>query len=756
MIQRSLTRRHFVAGCALAGGALVCAGSGIAFAEGGKIGVAARPENAQIHTICQACPNGCGFTAYTVEGELGKTIGDTSSPRSGGTLCARGFGYTQSAFSSANVKNPMKRKANGSFQTIGWDEAFAEIGAKVTELLDTEGAGSLAAIYDGLAPTTAAYVPRFMAALGSGNAFVDDVTQNVVKEAAFSQVVGVPTYTPDVKNANLVVLVGTSYADVTTPAFVAALQAAREAGTSIVAIDSRLGTLASYADEWIAVNPGTELALLLSVCNGLVQNGLYDKSFVQANVSDFDQWARAIDEYSSDWAEGITGVTSDRIEGLVAKIADAAPRVAIEFGNGEIGAATYANSSETARAVCLLNALVGAWGQVGGALMPFDYDAVSLDAVMPLKNVDELAVAASATHFPLGRPFGASAAKALRLAGSGAITALFAVEANIAYDYANVTDIVGALERLPLFVCITQQMTSTALLADYVLPLSSYLESASLPLFVQGETPAVSIANAVLTEGDSNARSLDLIIESLAVACGVGDAFDFTLDEAAAAQLEVVGRSLEGLRQDGSAALDAGVIKRADVWRTPTGKIQCFSAACEAAGISPMPTWVEPLFASNVQAVISDDMNFGQKNEIDVIRDGGDSNETLFHLVTGQQPVLGPRGYNVAELQDIAEMYDLDSVWINSDMAESLGISTGDAVMVCNDGMAYHGTAFVTQRIVPTAVYMPSGFGHTSTKQREAVGKGANPLLFCAPVVEEGYGTFCTQEALVRLMKEGE
>ncbi len=756
-MQRSLTRRRFVEGCAIAGGALACSGAAAttAFAEGGQIGVGARPKHSQAHTICQACPNGCGFTAYVVDGKLDKAIGDASSPRSGGTLCARGFGFTQSAYSSANLMNPLRRKGDGEFQTITWDEAFAEISQRLSDIMAGAGPEAIALVHDGLSPTASAYGSRFMAALGSGNAYVDDVIQNVVKEAAFSQVIGAPAYVPDTANANLVVLVGTSYADVVTPAFAASLQEARQAQTPIVAIDARLGTVASFANEWLAVNPGTELALLLCICNGLISSGHYDKEFVAANVSDFDQWAAAIADYRPDWAEGITGVAKSRIEGLIAQMIEAAPRVSIEYGNGSIGASAFANSSMTARAVCLLNTLLGTWNREGGALLPYDYSAASLQNALPLEGLAaEAPKIAGNGDFPLGRPFGASFAEALRLADSGALKALFAVDADIAYDYANMGDVERTLRDMDLFVCIAQQMTQTAQLADYVLPSSSYLASSSLPMFLQAAEPAVSIADAVIENGDTNAMAVADIISGLAQACNVGDAFDFSLDEAAAAQLESVGLTLEGLRENGSAA-PIGAVNRISTWDTPTQKIQCASAACEEAGLEAMALWVEPLVSSNVQTIVSDDMNSGQENEVTIAFDGN-AESLRFHLITGQQPVLGVHGYNVAELQDIAETYDLRSAWVNAAIAGMLGIATGDTLVVYNDTYTCKVKAFVTQRIVPSAVYLPSGFGHTADRQHEAKGEGVNPLLFCDPAVEKGYGTLCTQEALVCLLKEGE
>lgn len=757
MLTRSLTRRRFLEVSAATGAAAACLGTSAApaFAEGGDIGAAARPESRQTATICPGCPYGCSFTAYEVEGALEKAIGSGADPNAAGTLCVRGYGCAHGAQGSAAVKNPLRRKEDGSFQTISWDEALAEVAERTLAIKDAKGAEALAAIYDGTSPTVAAYVPRFMAALGSGNAFVDDVTLNVNKEAAYVQVIGTGSYVPDFANAGLILLVDTSYADVAVPGLVEQLQAARQAGTPIIAVDSRLGTLASFADEWIGVNPGSELALLLAVCNELISTNRYDEAFVRENTSAFDAWAGAITGCTSRWAEPLTGVESFRIDELASRIAEAAPRLAVEYGNGRVGAAAFSNSSETARCVCLLNTICGVWGAKGGAFLPYDLSSVTLDAAVgPIPGAQSLPTTGLDPLVALGRTVGAFAAHGLQQADAGAINGLFVVGADVAYDYASLDGLDRMLERLDLFVCITDAMTETALLADYVLPAASFLESSSLPVFTSGQVATVAIASPVTSNDEGTARPVAAVISDLADACGLRDAFAFSVDEAAAKQLEAAGVDVAGLKEMGCA--EAPALERVSGWPTLTGKIQCISARSLEAGLPESPVWVPTLEEPSIKAVISNDMDLGQQNLSEILTVDGPGSGPTFHLITGQQTVIGPVGYDVPELSSLAGTYDLDSVWINATVADALGISQGDEVMVGNSITSAPARAFVTQRIVPTAVYLPYGFGRASAKQANANGKGVNPLRFSNAIIEGGYGTLCTQEACVWLWKEGE
>ena len=51
---------------------------------------------------------------------------------------------------------------------------------------------------------------------------------------------------------------------------VAALQQAHENGAHIVLVDPRLNNSIAFADEWVPINPGTDLALILAMSNVLI------------------------------------------------------------------------------------------------------------------------------------------------------------------------------------------------------------------------------------------------------------------------------------------------------------------------------------------------------------------------------------------------------------------------------------------------------------------------------------------------------
>ncbi len=338
MSTRDITRRRFIEGSVCAGAAVALTSAAIgagsdtrtAFAAQNKSSIGNIPQTEQIPVLCEGCSNNCGCYSYNVNGEFNQMFPDGNNPASKGRFCARGFSYTQSAFSDDAITTPLKRLPSGRYDEISWDQALQEIAIALDAIYQSYGTDALAMAYTP-SPVNSFYGPRLMHALGSGNVFLDDVVYNSSKAAGFTQVIGTPTYTPDLGGSNMVLLIDTSYNDVERPNLIHCLGYAIMSGKSLISIDSRIGKVSNLAGTWISVRPGTTLALLLAVCNTIIREGRYDKEFVAQNSVGFDEWASAIADATPEWAAEICGVTATEIEELAGNIINAAPSVAIQY-----------------------------------------------------------------------------------------------------------------------------------------------------------------------------------------------------------------------------------------------------------------------------------------------------------------------------------------------------------------------------------------------------------------------------------------
>lgn len=746
MVKQVLSRRHVLVG-GVASATLMAAAGYISFdayqhasaqdnsSSQGATGQAKTTK--VVHSLCNGCSSKCGLSAYVVKGRLTKLIGDAAHPYAQGKLCARGYGYSQIAYSKDRLTDPLKKDQKGRFQKISWDQAYEEIGKKVQEIIGQYGPLALGAVHDPR-PSGAYYLKRLMYALGTPNVYTHAAACNLSKESGFTQVIGTGSYESDLINSKMTMFIGRSYADAIRPSSLAQLQQAHEKGAHIVMVDPRCNNSVKFADEWIAINPGTDLALVLAMSNVLVARGTFAKQFVQDQSVGFDKWAAGITGYTPSWAEGITGVDAATIERLATQFAQAAPAASIESGwRGGFGCA-YANSGETARAIALFNTLLGCWNQPGGALLVPSISPGKLDTYMFPDVKPPSQKIAGSKEYPLALPSMGTALFAAQLAKEKTMKGMLFYNSNMAAGYSNTAYLKEALSALELMVVIDVQMSETALLADYVLPDTSFLERMELPEFISAKVPAVALRDRVLDLVHPNTRPVDRIISELAKACGVGTYFSFSVADLADAQLRSAGLSLDALRQVGSVSFPEkqftyGVVP---AWKTPTGKIQFTSVACSQAGLSAFPVWVEPLMSPQSQV---------DKPQADE-----------FRLIGGKQAIHShTQTANIDDLMQITKDYDLTRVWINEDVAFRLGIADGDKVELSNATHTGQVRVKVTQRLNPKAVFMPSHYGCSSPDEHTAFGVGLRQMDFVPFHLEPGYGSAMTQEALVQIKKVG-
>lgn len=737
MSEHAMTRRGFLAGSAGVAAAVACGYAGLESGTSALPAFAVTSDAAgtsgkttAVHTLCNACSSKCGYTAYVVDGKLDKLVGDASNPHSGGKLCARGYGYSQIAYSADRLTEPLKKTESGKFEAISWEQAYAEIAERISAIIEANGPQALAAVHDPR-PSGKYYVSRFMKALGSPNVYTHGAACNLSKVSGFKQVIGASDYESDVENAKMVMFIGRSYADAIRPSQVAALRKVHEAGARIVLVDPRCNGTIALADEWVPVNPGTDMALVLAMSQVLISQGLYDAAYVAEQSVGFDEWASAISGCTPEWAAEITGVPASTIRRLAAEFAEAAPAASIEQGwRGAFGCA-YANSGETARAICAFNTLLGCWNQKGGALLTKSVSAGELDEAKFPKVPSPEGELVGTAEYPLAVSSMGSNVFAAEAAKGGRIKGMLFYNSNMAAGYANPAYLAEALGKLDLMVVIDVQMSETAQLADYVLPECSYLERMEIPEFTGGKLPAVSLRDQVLDVVHEGTRPVDVIISQLGAACGVGDYFNFTVEELADAQLQTVGLSLATLRKVGTVTFPEAAFEYGTqpTWNTPTGKIQFTSEACAAAGYSATPTWVAPATAAE---------------------------EGKFRLVGGKQPIHShTQTANIPELMNITEEYDLTRIWMNAEDAAALGIEDGDTVLMENDQASGKTRVKVTQRIMPGVIFMPSHYGCTSPELKTAYGKGLRMADFVPFAIEPGYGSAMSQETLVEIAKVG-
>ena len=199
----------------------------------------------------------------------------------------------------------------GNFVAVSWDEAIADIASRIKE---TDPAR--VALFQDARATDQYYAQRFMNALGSANYCTDTVLTDMDILTGITNILGVYP-APHAEGSKYIVLLDKSYYEGVRPVETEEVIHVRENGGKVVAVDPRLPSVGTLADEWVCIRPGYELAFLLGVMGHLLNNDLYDKAFVEANGNGFDDFAKSVRGYDAAWTSEKTGIPEAKIVEIV-------------------------------------------------------------------------------------------------------------------------------------------------------------------------------------------------------------------------------------------------------------------------------------------------------------------------------------------------------------------------------------------------------------------------------------------------------
>jgi len=96
-------------------------------------------------------------------------------------------------------------------------------------------------------------------------------------------------------------------------------------GARLILVDPRKQPLAEFAELFVQIKVGSDIAFLNGVMNVLIAEDLYDKAFVEANTTGFEALKAKVMEYTPEHASKICGVSADMIRDVARRLASVKP-----------------------------------------------------------------------------------------------------------------------------------------------------------------------------------------------------------------------------------------------------------------------------------------------------------------------------------------------------------------------------------------------------------------------------------------------
>lgn len=435
------------------------------------------------------CGRDCGGDACPLLAtvEDGRVTRISNNPAAGRYLkgCRRGFAQAQMQSAPDRLLQPLIRvgpRGSGEFRPASWEEALDLTAERLGDIHARYGAQSILNLScagdTGAFHATYAQLGRFLNCWG-GSTYLTGSYSNAAASYALPYVLGkewtVAGFDPaTLQDAQQIVLWGANPLDTRLGCEIPQrLVEAHQRGARIIVIDPRrTSTVAHLADEWLAIRPGSDTALLLAVLYVLIREERIDRTFIAAHSVGFDQLEAYIlgtqgtPAHDPVWAAALCGIPAADIERFARQYVSASPTLLLP---GYSIQRVYAGE-ETFRLTVALQIATGNFGVRGGS-------TGAINSRLPVPRIGRLPVPnlPDQPNLPVQR--WPDAVLQGRAGGYPSdIHAIYAVGSNFINQGSDSRKSASAFQSVDFAVCHDFFLTATARFCDVVFPAAGPLE----------------------------------------------------------------------------------------------------------------------------------------------------------------------------------------------------------------------------------------------------------------------------------------
>jgi thiosulfate reductase/polysulfide reductase chain A len=540
----------------------------------------------------------------------------------------------------------------------------------------------------------------------------------------------------------------------------------------LVVLDPRCSVTAIKADEYLPINPGTDLAFCLSMIYIALKEEIYNKKYVKEYFEDFDKLKQHIltANYTPYWAEKKTAIPAKKIIQITREFFGAKNPL-YYLGRRSVWSQ---NDFQFRRAMVLINALAGSINKKGGIIFGKTIKIPQEEITEPFYNNTQ-------DRFDLdGVVYGSLKGGSwlnfrdmvLEKRSPYPIKAMFIRKHNLMQNMPNISKTKKMLEMMDLVVVLDTMPSDTAIMADVILPECTYLEREDMVVSFNRLEPSIALRNQVI-KPLYESKSMQDILKGLGKKLSK-PLFEVSLkhDEELQESVKDIGVKKafkEGgydfceLYKDDTTTRNKKLItkhfgkevyeilKSRGVWypflsrHKEIGnnlyqyyppeeryytikrdyKVKCYLKKLADNGFDAMPTWRD-----------SYDFKVMQNS---------------FRLITGRY-ITSTQSAS-ANNEILKDIQKTNHLWINDRVAKELNIQLGDHVSVSSSIGRVIVKAYPTNKIHPEVVWFAHGFGISSEEMTNAFGYGASDNEIIEDSFEKIYGCATMHHTDVKVRK---
>ncbi|MDD6023183.1 MAG: molybdopterin-dependent oxidoreductase [Oscillospiraceae bacterium] len=710
-------------------------------------------ESKVYHTACHLCHGSCIAEVTVADGKVTDIRPDQNGVFNTGRMCPKGLLSKELIYNPHRLLHPMKRtgpRGSGQFERITWVEAYDIIRDNLLKIEAKYGMEAVA-IAQGTGRHHLPYTARFANCLGTPNWFEPGSAQCFFPRihagaVTFGFAPAADYYSDTPPELMLVWGCNPSISGADGESRYCFLDTLKR-GTRLIVVDPCKNNLEPYADHFLQLRPGTDDALALGILHVLIFEDLYDHEFVENWCYGFAPLKERVKKYTPELVSQICGIPAEAITAAARRIGTATT-VSMEWG---CAIEHTPNCFQTVRAIALILAITGNIDKKGG----FIENMHVLDEPEMLedhlgdekkkKRMGEQYKMLAGAHKPFSSAHIPTVFEAMRTGKPYPIRALMMCGNNGLLGFADSQKTLDTWMGLDFICCQDQFLTPSALLADVVLPVCTWLEVDSLTGGPGGADHVILCQRAVVPpvgECKTDETIFMEICQHLGKDWGASN-LDDILDKRLDRLRTFPGyedMTLEKLRETGWVAVPIQyeqykerAARGEKAFNTPTGKIELYSTIMEEFGFDPLPDYREP-----PESPLSTPELL---NEYPLILTTGTRINAFFLSEQRQVPSLRKQNpYPIATL--------------HPDTASQYGIADGDWIFIETKRGRITQKARVTPNLKPGVVNCQIGWWIPEATEKPFFGAfevNANVLTTMEPPFDPCMGTYQLRGMLCRV-----
>ncbi|MFQ5559045.1 MAG: molybdopterin-dependent oxidoreductase [Nitrospinota bacterium] len=446
----------------------------------------------KVESVCGYCAVGCSLTLDIKRGELMRVSSDDDAGFNDGNLCVRGrFGY-EFVHSEKRIKTPLIKKGD-RLVPASWDEALTLVAGKLKGIIQESGAAALAGIGSERALNEDNYLFQkfFRTVLGSNN--VDNLTnmRNRNFGGEFFERSGLASLgtSEDIAKGDLFFAFGADPGVENPVAGNMVRKAMRSQEAPLLIAHYQKISFKPEPESQILYKLGSEIELIKATAKLVIEDTKFEKE--SACVENYEEYAASLGEISVEGVSERTGVSMDEMKFFAQKIVRA-KRLVVLVGSG-------VSKQEAGRDI--FYALQGLSALVSGSLVLYrdfcNTQGANDMGVLPdfLPGYQKVSDKTSAER--LREAWGdipgcvETEKDVVEMAAEGKIKGLVVMGEDLVSRYHDGNLVQKALGAVDFLVVMDLLPTETALLADVVLPSTSFAEREGTMTNMEGRVQAV-------------------------------------------------------------------------------------------------------------------------------------------------------------------------------------------------------------------------------------------------------------------------